>query len=337
MGVVLAAVGALLVASACADAVLTTLSAGNRGGPLTARIAARVWIVLRAASSSERARTLSYAGMLVLLSTVLTWVLLLWTGWTLVFSSADGAVVSSTTGLPASTSARTYFAAFVVFTLGVGDYKPGEGGWQVLTGLASFVGLFLVTLSITYLVSVVSAAVSRRSLARQITLSGVTGAQIVLLHWDGTRVSSGFDALSSDLVQQVVQTTQQHLAYPVLHCFHASTAASSAPRALAALDDALLILSAGVSEHVAPGQETLVRLRRALEHYAETVASSGGIRSARRGPAAPPPLPDLSVLRDAGVPTVSDAQFAGAAASSAHRRQGLADLVALDAWSWPTS
>lgn len=259
---------------------------------------------------------------------MLTWVVLLWAGWALIFSSMDAAVLDSTASAPASVAARIYYAGFVVFTLGVGDFVPGSGPWQIATAAASFLGLFLVTLSITYLVSVVSAAVTRRQLARSVHLSGETGADIVLTHWTGEQVSSQFDSLAQTLTTQVLQTTQQHLAYPVLHHFHATDETSSAPRALAALDDALLLFSAGLGEQARPSGDTLARLRRAIEHYAATVHSGGH-------EAKDPPLPGLAPLRDAGVPVVDDAAFARAAVAHVERRGRLDALVRADAWAWP--
>lgn len=320
--------GAALIALAVTDAVVTTLAAGNGGGPLTRRLAALTWRVLRAVGSRVGAGPLRWSGTVVLMVTVLTWVALLWAGCSLVFSSTDQAVVDSTTAAPASIAARVYYAGFVVFTLGVGDYVAGGGAWQIVTAAASFLGLFVVTLSITYLVSVVSAAVSRRALARSVHLSGDTGVDIVRLHWTGDGVSSQLDSLAQDLTTQVLQLTQQHLAYPVLHHFHAAAEASSAPRAMAALDDAVLLLSHGLAPSVRPSSDTLARLRRALEHYAGTPQ--------RGEPAAPdPPLPQLAELRAAGIETVSDREFTAAAPEHARRRRQLHQLVRADARPWP--
>jgi hypothetical protein len=329
MTLLLILLGAALVALAVADAVATTLSAGNGGGPLTSRLARLTWRALRAAARGRSdSRLLSFAGAIVLLVTVLTWVVLLWAGWALIFASTDAAVVDSTTAAPASVAARVYYAGFVVFTLGVGDFVPGSGAWQIATAAASFLGLFLVTLSITYLVSVVSAAVTRRQLARSVHLSGETGTDIVLTHWTGEQVSNQFDSLAQTLTAQILQTTQQHLAYPVLHHFHAADETSSAPRALAALDDALLLLAEGLEQQARPSGDTLARLRRAIEHYTSTVHSGGHEPQ-------DPPLPGLAPLRDAGVPVVDDTAFARAAAPHAERRQQLDALVRADAWKWP--
>ena len=323
--------GALLVGLALHDAVITTMSAGNGGGPLTQRVGRWVWRGLVALSSGGTSRLLPYAGTVVLLGTMLIWVTLLWSGWTFIFASSPEAVIVERDQVPASLAGRIYFAGFVVFTLGVGDLVPGSGAWQVTTAVATFLGLSVVTLSITYLVSVVSAAVSRRALAREIHLSGETGTEIVLLHWTGRRVSEQLGSLATTLSSQILKTSQQHLAYPVLHHFHAAGEASSAPRALAALDDALVVLSVGLRQEARPGADTLTRLRRALEHYADTVQAEA------KQPPRDPPLPDLAPLRAAGVPVVSDAELALAVTPHLDRRRKIDELVRADAWSWPGS
>ena len=330
LDIVLLVLGLLLVAVALTDAALTTLAAGKGGGPLTRRLANWVWRALRLLSRGQRSALLTRAGMLVLLVTVLTWVVLLWGGWFLVFCSSEGAVLDASTSEPADLAARAYYAGFVVITLGTGDVVPGGGGWQLLSAAGAFVGLFLLTLSITYLVSVVSAAVGRRALAGTISLSGETGVDVVLLHAGPDGVSPQLGTLLQSLEPQILQVTQQHLAHPVLHHFHSAGPASAAPRAFAVLDDALLLLSAGLAPDVRPERDTLTRLWRALEHYAQTLASG------QRGRDEPPPRPSLVPLREAGIPTVSDEVFAAEAAQHEGRRRQVLQLVTADAWSWPT-
>ncbi len=326
----LAVPGVLLLALVVADAVVTAVTAGAGGGPLTRSIARRVPRVLARLSGGDgTSRLLAACGPAVLVTTFVVWTALLWGGWTLVFCASDGAVLDARTSAPASIVGRVYFAGYVVFTLGVGDLVPGDGSWQVLTAVASLLGLALVTLAITYLVSLVSAAVSRRVLARQVTALGRSGAQLVLLHWDGSALDPGLDDRLQVLSQQVLQTTEQHLAYPVLHTFHASDPDAAAPRALAVLDDALLLLSAGVAPSARPSRAALQALRAALEHYASTVTATG------RGPVPPPPPPPLEVLREAGVPVVDLHAWEAAQQAHEERRYKVAELVAADTWAWP--
>lgn len=332
MNAVLIVVGAALVVLATADAVLTTMTAGNGGGPVTARLGRGMWRVLLAVAGSAGSRLLSHAGALVLLATFATWVLLLWAGWSLIFLGADEAIIDASTKLPASTPATIYYAGFVVFTLGVGDVIASTGTWQLATALASVQGLFLITLSITYLISVVSAAVTRRQLAQSISILGTTGVDIVLGNTVNGQLSSQLASQTQQLTSQLLKTTQQHLAYPVLHYLHASNPSASTPRAVAALDDALVLLDSGVDRSQAPAHDVLGPLRQAIQHYTDTVhATGGGSRDVA------PPLPALQPLADAGLPTVEPSTYAERSASHAERRAALHRIVRSDAHTWPTS
>jgi hypothetical protein len=51
-------------------------------------------------------------------------------------------IADASSSAPASAAAVLCYAGFVVFTLGVGDVVAVDGTWQVLTSMASFVGLF---------------------------------------------------------------------------------------------------------------------------------------------------------------------------------------------------
>lgn len=331
MNTVLIVFGAAVLVLAFLDAVLTTMTAGNGGGPVSARLGRGLWRLLLAVSGNASSRLLSYAGALVLLATFATWVLLLWTGWSLIFLGADDSIVDASTGAPASTPATIYYAGFVVFTLGVGDFVASTGTWQLATALASVQGLFLVTLAITYLLSVVSAAVTRRQFAQSVSILGTTGADIVLGQTVNGQLSSQFSSQTQQLTSQLLKATQQHLAYPVLHYFHASSATASAPRAVAALDDALVLLDSGVDSSGAPTHAVLGPLRRAIEHYTDTVDATGGDSTE-----SPPPLPSLQPLVRAGLPTVDQTGYADRSADHAARRAALHRIVRSDARDWPT-
>lgn len=329
MTALLIALGAVLVLVAVVDAVQTTLTAGSGGGPLTAPLGRTTWRLLRRLSGGRSSKLLGYGGMISLLATVAVWVALLWAGWTLVFLASPGAIVESSTGAPASVAATIYYAGFVVFTLGVGDFVATSGTWQVLTALASFLGLFLITLSITYLVSVVSAAVTRRQFAEAVSVLGTTGPQIVAAHWSDGQVSSQFATQVQTLSTQLLKITQQHLAYPVLHYFHSTDPAASAPRAVAALDDALVLFDCAVDLDVAPGVDVLGPALRAVQRYSQTVHATGG-----QG-AGLPPLPELQPLRDAGMPLRDQQQYHAAAQEHDSRREKLHQIVVSDAQPWP--
>jgi hypothetical protein len=127
----------------------------------------------------------------VLIATVLTWVLGLWAGWSLVFGGS-GSIVEATSRRPAGASDVVYYAGFTIFTLGTGDFVAADPGWRITTAIASFSGLFLITLAITYLISIVSALVNRRALAVQILGLGTSPGDIVANGWSSDRFGNMF-------------------------------------------------------------------------------------------------------------------------------------------------
>jgi hypothetical protein len=131
------------------------------------------------------------------------------------------------------------------------------------------------------------------------------------------------------LAEEVVAGAQQHLAYPVLHFFHSTDERSSIPRALAALDDALVLASSGLAPDDRPEPSVLLPLGRALDFYVETV-DAGTVELDGR-----PPAPDLTRLRDAGLSVVSDEQFCAALDERSETRASILRLLISDGRAWP--
>lgn len=330
MQVALVLGGAVLLLVTFLDAITTTLAAGAGGGPITRRVcSASVRLTRHAKAARLRPGVLAYTGPAVVLATGGLWVLGIWAGWTMIFASSPEAVVDAQTNMPATLADRVYYVGFVIFTLGVGDFVPGPGVWRIVTSIATFGGLFLITLAITYLLSVVSAAVGRRHLAESIHLLGSSGSEVAASFWNGREIGSDLAVHVSTLSAQIVRVAQQHLAYPVLHSFHTRDRRASAPYAIAILDEALLLLSVGVGEDVRPDNRRLHPLRRAIEHYVDTVSASVKDRDGA------PPLPPLSQLASTGVPVVPDEVFTLSAQDHEPRRRQLHALVRSDCWSWP--
>lgn len=216
--VLLQLAGALLLGVLAFEVFITAMT--MRGsGPLTGALARVLWSVLLAAHRIRpRHGLLSFAGGAIAAMTLVLWVLTLWMGWGLIFAGAPGSIVNVQSGLGADLPSRFYFAGFNIFTLGVGDFRPVGALWQFMTILASASGLVAVTLAITYLLPILSQAVSRQALAGRIGLFGDTPAGIAADAWSqGPQTYAGrLEGLAPDILQQ----GRQHLAYPVLHYFH---------------------------------------------------------------------------------------------------------------------
>lgn len=328
MAVVLSIVGLSIVLFVTLDVLITTLTVGG-AGPLTGRVASGLWwIALWIHNRRTSHQMLSTAGWVILLSLVVFWVFLTWFGWTLVFSASDSAVVLATNKSPASLWERIYFTGFTISTLGMGDYQPQGTFWQIATAVAAANGFFLVTLGVAYLLPVVSAATTKRSLAVYIASLGGTGDEILTRAWNG----KDFGQLEQHLINltpEIGGLGEIHLTYPILHYFHSVERSRAIVLSVVALDEALTLLQYALEESCCPDTATIDPARRASAAFLKT------LKSAYLEPGeSNPPFPSLDLLRVQGIPTVSDEEFWEATKQVTYRRQLLLALVKNDGWTW---
>lgn len=211
-------VGIVLILLALGDATWTTLVLGG-DGPLTARLSIALWRMLpRGPRRHAAPKLVLFAGPGIVLATFLMWGALLWTGWALVFASAPNAIVESFSGVPADWWARFYFAGGAITTAGTSDYRPVGAVMQVLTPVAAMSGFFFISLTVSYIASVVSAVVHERVLAAYILSVGRTPTELVRLGWNG-RDFSVLDRRLATLLADLIELDQRHFAFPVLHFF----------------------------------------------------------------------------------------------------------------------
>lgn len=325
-----AGLGCVLIAGVFLDALTTTLAVSEGAGPVTRRVTGLVWSgLLRLHRQDSNSTFLAVAGPALLVGSVLGWVIGLWAGWTLVFLAGSPGIVQSSTGVAAELPDVMYYAGFTVFTLGVGDFVATNELYRVLTAIASFTGLFLITLAITYLISVVSAVVTRRALAVQINALGASPVDIVLGGWEGDSFSSGFEQHLIGLTGELATTAEQHLAYPVLHYFHSRTPVTAAPVAVAHLDEALLTIQTAVDRAAQPGAATVTPARNAIGRYLRATGVTGGSTTNPE-----PPTPDLARLAEAEVPLADPEVRRERLGAESDRRRQLARLVHSDGWTW---
>lgn len=319
-------VGVLLLVAALVDILWTTLWADGAAGPLSSRGTALFWRLLRR-FGDRRPHLVSLAGPVILASTLAAWIALLWAGWVLLFAFDDGSLLDTTGDPGISWTGRIYFVAYAMFTMGNGDFRPAEGWPQIATALTTGTGMVIVTLSVTYLLSVVRAVAQKRSFAASVTGLGSRSEDVVRLAWDGQEFHS-LDVTLSGFASDLALLADQHKAFPVLHYYHSEKREDASAVAVALLDDALTLLEHGVRDPTW-NPVAVKSARSSVDNYLET------LRSAFISPSAtPPPAPDLDPLRAAGIPVVHHDVFAARVNELADRRRRLLGLVRGDAWEW---
>lgn len=260
--------------------------------------------------------------------TLAAWILLTWIGWALIFGSDSTAVIHGDTKEPAGLTALLYFSGFAVYTLGVGDYVPNGGLWQVLTPVAAINGFVLVTLSVTYVIQVIQAAVGDRVAARVIHALGDSPDQILQNAWNGRDFATLSEPLSQ-VAQTLLKHSQQHRAYPILFYFHESDNRSALPLRVAILGEAL----------------ARVELLRPAEHGIDSLAL-GGAQAAinavweslppevKRKPPEPPSPPVIQALADQGLTWSPGENVTDRPRNLDERRRLLLALAMSDGWNW---
>lgn len=320
--------GTFVLALVVVDVLWTTLWVEGGAGPLTAGVMALTWRAIRRAGRHSR-RLHTLAGPLILVATLTIWITLLWGGWTLVFAGAEDALVDTLERGEVSWTDRAYYTGYTVFTLGIGDYVPRRGPWQIATVLASGTGLLFVTLAVTYVLSVLGAVTQKRSFASNVNGLGDDSTDVVLTGWSG----DGFEGLEvplNALSTQLNTLTSHHKAYPVVHYFHSAGAGQAPASTIPAFDEALTVLRFGVAEEARPEGFALRSARTSVANYLATVQDAF-VNPTNRSP----PPPDLEPLREAGIPTVPEEDFAAAVDDLDDRRRLLLGLVESDARRWP--
>ncbi|MFC6997405.1 potassium channel family protein [Rufibacter roseus] len=329
MNTVLLITGILLLIIALVEGLWTTIWVDGNSAPITGRLTSGVWKGMRAVISSKSHKALSLAGPFILFLTVIFWIVLLWLGWSLVFY-ADQSSIDAKDGSPPDLSDAMWYVAYCMFTIGNGDFMPKEDGWQLLSSLVGLTGMALVTLSITYVLQVVSAVVNKRAFASQVTSIGQSAEEFVLKQWNGKDFGA-IELQLNSLSGQLAVLDEQHMAFPILHYYHAADYQKSQDVAITILDDALTLIEFGIKEEHQPAQTILASTRNSISTFLQTVQSAF-ITAAKETPEAP----KLVKLTNKGLPTVPEQEFHHKLEEKLKdRRKLLLGLTQNGAWEWP--
>lgn len=320
--------GLFLLLLAGVDIVWTTLWVDGSAGPLSSRLTTFLWQGLKT-MGGRHSRTLSLAGPLTLLSTLVMWVVLLWAGWTFFLAGDASALVDTRDYGPITWPSKVWYVAYTMFTVGNGDFTPKDGFWQIASSLMAASGMTFITFGVTYVLSVLGSVAQKRSFASGVTGLGYGGEALVERGWDGSDFRS-LELPLSGLASQLDRLADQHNTFPILHYYHSEREETASAVAVAVLDEALTVLLYGIPEDLRPNAAVLQSSRSSVESYLQTL-NSAFIKPAEK---APPP-PDLGLLRSRGIPTVSDEVFTVSLERVGERRRKLLGMLEADAWQWP--
>ncbi|MDX5421079.1 MAG: potassium channel family protein [Hymenobacteraceae bacterium] len=318
--------GIIIILTTAFDLIYTTF-APRGAGPISGAITRLVWSAAFGLCRLFSTRSLlAGTGIVVVCSIILSWVLLLWTGNTLVFLYDTDAVVDSTTNVPANNQDRIYYVGYILSTMGNGDFKAGTDAWSIYSAFVSFTGLILITIAITYMVPVLSAVTERRALSIQIASIGRSPQEMLLNYWNGEDfkdLEEQFQSLSKDIALQ----GQHHLAYPVLHYFHHTQKVAALLPNIVVLDEAITLLLLFVEKDRRPADKYLVPLRKAITTFIESLNET--FMKAEHGEE---PEINITSLKEAGLPL--ETPDWSALELLRYRRRGLKAMIDNTGWGW---
>lgn len=306
--------------------LLSTILLMDGGGKISNFISKGIWKILYLLSNKNaRSPLLSKAGLLIIISLFATWIFLIWMSFSLIYLSDRGSVVDTSTEAITNAIGKIYFVGYTISSLGNGDLKSGSDAWRVISNVMSIYGTFFITLSISYLIPVLDAVIKKRALSGYIYQLGKTPEEILKNGWNGKDFSilySHFD----NLYTMILQHSERHLAYPVLHYFHSVKPKYSAPLTFTILDEAISIQKTFEIDK-SPNAINWQLLRETMNSFTDVLDNFDSSSKVKE-----PPFPYLDDLK---FPVNRSQEEIDLAVSElADRRKKLHGMIIRDGWKW---
>lgn len=293
--------GFILFLIAFYDIIWTTLSASETGPISFAIMICYKYIGMVFKSFRLVHRILRFLGLLTFITTIFIWYILLWLAWSFIFWSAEGNVVSSATGIAADKIEKIYFTGWLIFTAGLGDYKPVGYFFQLITAFANCVGLVMVAITVSYLVSATDAVTRQRQLAGQISALGTSPDEIICNAWDGKNIEK-LDSYMSSLADDISQSAQQLIRFPLIFNFHSIELIYSPVVKIAVLDEIVTISECCIHPDNDLSSLCKIQVRNSIDQYIFALQRIG----IHNGKTTDPPLPPIQKLKDKGIPLLPE-------------------------------
>lgn len=321
--------GVLILCLVLSDIFFSTLAPRGTGF-ITERLRAWLWnFFLWICRGRGTNRFLNYAGMFTVTAWLFGWLLMLWLGNALLFISDNTSVVVSSTKITASSLEKVYFIGYVLSTMGLGDFEPNGTAWKLYTSIISFSGFIIITIGVTYLVPVLSAEMKKRQTSIYIHSLGTSPDDILLNAWNGkdfTRLSKHF----STIAEYIMEQSQNHVAYPVLHNFHSHLRRETIYINLTALDEALTILLLYLPDGIKPHKQDIYPIRYAITDYLHTLKTA----FIKPSKSAPWPIQIDQLIKN-GIPLKQEnAEIRMKLEEIRLRRKLLLGMMENDGWRW---
>jgi hypothetical protein len=221
------------------DVYATILHARARSGPIGETLNRTVWRITRAVSfklsRSRRHRLLNIVGPLLLPLLIIVFIALFVVGFALIYYPRMPASfsVQAQANSPAWIESL-YFSGVTLTTVGYGDIAPHTTAMRLTALLESASGFALISLAITYLITVYRALERKRAVALSFyhqAEEGADAAAFIAHHFVSGRFY-GLEATMRQATRDIQELLESHVEHPVIHYFHPVEVYKSLPRVI---------------------------------------------------------------------------------------------------------
>jgi hypothetical protein len=248
-------VGALLILAVLTDIFLTVLYARIGSGIISHRVACLMWWIFRTVAKPMRRwrnYVLSVCGPSILVVMVALWVVTLVCGMAMIIHPALGKQIRAPSG-PTETDFATafYVAGTSMTTAGSGDLAPRTPGFRIFYTFCSFLGISIITLTLTYLLEIYNSLQSRNTFALKLHITTAqTGDAAELLAGVGAqgRFDIGYPHLAN-LAAEMATFNESHHFYSALFYFRFAESHYAISRLLLVVLDTVSLIKSGLNDH----------------------------------------------------------------------------------------
>lgn len=234
-----AVAGIIFLGFVARDVHVTILHSGGRNGPLSRILVRSIWRIALwisfKLSRKQRHYHLSGVGPLLLPLLVSVYIALLIIGFGLIYYPHMPAQFSISAEASSPRWIESlYFSGITLTTLGYGDIVPRTDAMRAVAFLEAVSGFGLISLSITYLLTVYRALERRRAAALGFYHAAEGGADVVgyiANHFVMGKLT-GLAASLRISARDLQETLESHFEHPILHYFHPAQVYKSLPRVL---------------------------------------------------------------------------------------------------------
>lgn len=241
--------GLALLMSVVTDVYATILHARARGGLISETINRTIWRVMRGIafklSRQRRHRLLNSIGPLLLPLLLGVLIIFLVIGFALIYLPHMPAAFYIA---PEAASPRwieaLYFSGITLTTVGYGDIAPHTIAMRLLALVQAASGFVLISLGVTYLVTVYSALERKRTVALTFyhrADQGADAAGFIAHHFleDGFY---GLDVTLRTATRDIQTLLEAHVEHPIIHYFHPTEVHKSMPRIMFLILEACTVI-----------------------------------------------------------------------------------------------